>query len=246
MADEDKPKAPRKRGPRKPVPPPKEGRVRNAHRGRETQKAAEGSPRRPNTPEYDGKMVPAPRQRKQPEQTEETLEMQARALRMRQAGLTYAQIAREVGYRHKSTAQRAVMRALKSEVAEAADQLRRLEATRLDTMFAAIWPRMLRGELLAIDRGLRIMERRAVMLGTDAPIRIQQHVISEELILEALEAVEAQAASLEEAGWSGDNTEDAEVVDEEGNHTAEIVQLREVSDGTEDDAGMGDDPPSPS
>jgi len=46
-----------------------------------------------------------------------------------------------------------------------------LEALRLDQMQAALWQRATDGEVRAIDRILRIMERRARLLGLDEPER---------------------------------------------------------------------------
>lgn len=48
-----------------------------------------------------------------------------------------------------------------------AEDLKRLEAAE-----KAIWVKVLKGDLLAIDRMLRIMERRAKLLGLDAPKRV--------------------------------------------------------------------------
>jgi hypothetical protein len=47
-----------------------------------------------------------------------------------------------------------------------------LATKRLNAALAAIWPRVQRGELLAIDRMVRIEERRAKLLGLDAPARV--------------------------------------------------------------------------
>lgn len=47
-----------------------------------------------------------------------------------------------------------------------------LELQRLDRAAVAIWPDVLDGKLQAIDRLLKIMERRAKLLGLDGPIQI--------------------------------------------------------------------------
>lgn len=46
------------------------------------------------------------------------------------------------------------------------------EIVRLDAMERALWPKVLACDLQAFDRQLRIMERRAKLLGLDAPKRI--------------------------------------------------------------------------
>lgn len=96
---------------------------------------------------------------------------QIRALELRKSGVSYEDIARELGYRGRDGAHRAVSAALKRTLQEPADELRRLESERLDAMLFAIAPLVRRGNLEAIDRALKIMERRAKLLGLDAPIR---------------------------------------------------------------------------
>jgi len=104
------------------------------------------------------------------------------ALELRQAGLTYRELATALtnrGYPCKfTTAYKDVMRCL-DEIAEKtheeADHLRTLELTRLDTMLKGIWNRVIKGDTPSIDRALKISERRARLLGIDAP----QHNIEE-------------------------------------------------------------------
>lgn len=147
----------------------------------------------------------------------ESKENQLKALELRKAGMSFPQIAEACGWGYASSAYRAVMRAIQDLSTENAEYLRRLEAARLDTMFAAAYPtaiqRGARGQFAAIDRCLAIMERRANMLGTDAPIRIQQAIVTEQQFMEAIEAVEAQADALEAGGWA--DAEDAEIIEEE-------------------------------
>ncbi|KWW97367.1 hypothetical protein LI90_4339 (plasmid) [Carbonactinospora thermoautotrophica] len=104
---------------------------------------------------------------------EETIEKERRALQMRRAGLTLDDIARELGYTHRSSARKAVQRALKRTLQEDADELRALEADRLDRLQAAIWSKAMAGDLQAVDRVLRISERRARLLGLDLPARLE-------------------------------------------------------------------------
>ncbi|MCP6652171.1 hypothetical protein NL518_29175, partial [Klebsiella pneumoniae] len=60
---------------------------------------------------------------------------QRRALELRAAGKTFPQIAEELGYRSVSSAYGAVMRGLERTLQEPAEELRRLEAERLDRLF---------------------------------------------------------------------------------------------------------------
>jgi len=96
---------------------------------------------------------------------------QLQALDMRKAGVPYATIAERLGYRGASGAHAAVGTALKRTQQEPADELRQIEIERLDRMLLAIWPQVVGGNFGAIDRALRIMERRAKLCGLDAPTR---------------------------------------------------------------------------
>ena len=91
------------------------------------------------------------------------------ALELRKRGLTFAAIAKELGYADAATAYNAVMSALKETFREPAEELRDLEATRLDAMQEKLSSNIGPDNvgMGVIDRILRIMERRARMLGLD-------------------------------------------------------------------------------
>ncbi|MGQ9555903.1 MAG: hypothetical protein ACUVWR_17520 [Anaerolineae bacterium] len=116
-----------------------------------------------------------------------TIERDQQALELRKAGVPYLEIAARLGWRSASTAHVAVTRALRRTLQEPADELRELEVARLDALLFAIWPQTSEGNLDAIDRALRIMERRAKLLGLDRPVE-QKLDVSEALadVLERL------------------------------------------------------------
>lgn len=89
------------------------------------------------------------------------------ALELRLEGATFEQIAEQIGYRNRSTAYRAVTSAIQNVGHEQAEQLRDLDLTRLDKLMTAVWPKALQGDMHAVDRVLKIVERRAKMLGYD-------------------------------------------------------------------------------
>ena len=91
------------------------------------------------------------------------------ALRLRQRGLTYDAIAERIGYANSSVAYKAVMLELKRQMKEPAEQVRELEIERLDRMLLALQPKIDAADTRAIDTALRLMERRARLLGLDAP-----------------------------------------------------------------------------
>lgn len=100
------------------------------------------------------------------------VERAAEALRLRKRGLTYEQIADQLGYAGPSGAYRAIHQALHKTLQEPADDVRALEVTRLDALLDALWDAALSGKWLAVDRVLKIMERRAALLGLDAPQKV--------------------------------------------------------------------------
>jgi hypothetical protein len=93
------------------------------------------------------------------------------ALELRKAGATYQMIADQLGYASTRGAHKAVASALKATLREPADAVRILEAERLDAAQLALWKRCVGGDEKAIARLLSIMDRRAKLLGLDAPSR---------------------------------------------------------------------------
>jgi len=100
---------------------------------------------------------------------------QQQALALRRAGATFADIADALGYANPSCAYKAVTTALAELPVADADALRQLEADRLDEMQVQVYRRALNGDPAAIDQVLRIMHRRARLLGLDMPARLESH-----------------------------------------------------------------------
>lgn len=101
----------------------------------------------------------------------EAKEKAARVINMRKAGIPWEVIAQRVGFKDKSGAYRCYERAIKELVQEPAEDLRQLELSRLDDLHVALWKAATEGNHGAIDKILRIMERRARLTGLDAPVR---------------------------------------------------------------------------
>jgi len=100
------------------------------------------------------------------------VERQGRALELRKAGLGYAAIARQLGYAGPSGAHKAIMGALRAVTREPARELVDLELARLDDLLLGLWADARKGNVAKIDRVLKIMARRAALLGLDAPQRV--------------------------------------------------------------------------
>lgn len=91
----------------------------------------------------------------------------AQALELRRAGIKYTEIARRLGYKSRAAAAQDITRALDQIVREPGEAVLAQELDRLDAMLAGLWPDARRGEPAAVDRVLRIMDRRAKYLGLD-------------------------------------------------------------------------------
>jgi len=166
------------------------------------------------------------------ERTLETAERDATCARMRSAGMTFAQIGAQVGLA-ESSVRAAVKRALRAAVAEPAEELRDLELDRLDTLWrtalgimAKEHPLVSNGrvmkdpdgktlpddmpKLAAIDRLLKIQDRRAKLMGLDAPVKADLRVsdgvdrnierFAEELGIMASIAAASESGFAEEGG----------------------------------------------
>lgn len=102
------------------------------------------------------------------------LQRQQQAVELRRAGRSYREIACQVGI-GVASAHRLVGAAIaeaRTTVQEDVVELRALELSRLDGLLGTLWPKARQGDLQAVDRVLRIMERRAKLLGLDAPVKV--------------------------------------------------------------------------
>ena len=132
-----------------------------------------------------------PRAKRTPEQLaaarekrEATKRKEREALELRTAGHGWQEIADQLGYANASGPWKAVDRILAKQIREPAETLIALELVRLDAMLKAIFEKILLGDLGAIDRGLRIMERRAKLLGLDRPMKFDVRSMVDEIAAE--------------------------------------------------------------
>jgi hypothetical protein len=93
----------------------------------------------------------------------------ARVFELRIQGHTFDQIAGEVGFSGPSGAWQAYQRIKSESIFESIDEARQLELMRLDEMQLAVWDRAINGDLPAAHCVLKIMDRRAKLLGLDKP-----------------------------------------------------------------------------
>lgn len=95
------------------------------------------------------------------------------ALDLRITGKSYREIAAELGCSVSKAYDdvSAALAKLEAESAEKAAEVRRIELDRIDVMLKGIWPEAEAGDARKIETALKLMERRAKLLGIDAPTK---------------------------------------------------------------------------
>jgi hypothetical protein len=96
-------------------------------------------------------------------------ERRRKALEMRKAGASYEMIAVACGFKHRRRAHQCVTAAVRALTQDLSKEVRVLELERLDRLMYGLWERARDGELGAIDRVLKIMERRDALCGIAMP-----------------------------------------------------------------------------
>lgn len=105
----------------------------------------------------------------------ESAETTAQMLELRKKGWTYRAIGEKYGMSAPSAYER-VKKALYNTVAEPAEDLRQMELERLDDLYTKLSAKIEAGDVRAISTALSIMDRRAKMLGIDAPMKVESSV----------------------------------------------------------------------
>lgn len=100
-----------------------------------------------------------------------------KAIEMRAAGHSYREIAAALGYRSVASVYETVDRGLAEWVREPLDRMIALELLRLDQLIRAYWARAAGGDAEAASFVLKVLERRARMLGLDSPKRVDIHAL---------------------------------------------------------------------
>ena len=134
----------------------------------------------------------------------ERAERRSRAVDLRREGLTLMEVANELGV-SVYTAWNDIQTAVRDIPKEEADLLRRQEADRLDNLQRAVWDDAIAGDLHAVDRVLKIIERRCRLLGLDAPTRIECPAADLDLGAAVRDLVAAARGNIVEGGgWAVD------------------------------------------
>lgn len=113
-----------------------------------------------------------------------TAKRRAFVLQYRRGGATYQQIAKKaIGHfgagalpkgwdeRYAWKDVKRELDRLRNDMAEDAEEVRQMELERLLELQRALWGKAQKGDERAVDRVLKIMKRRADLLGLDAPVK---------------------------------------------------------------------------
>ncbi len=106
---------------------------------------------------------------------EEAAEHAEKALLLRKRGKSYRAIAREVGFASSNAAYKAVMKLLQANQPEPAVELRSMEAERLDDTEEYLFGLLETADqpLFVVDRILKVRAQRAVLLGLNKPVVVE-------------------------------------------------------------------------
>ena len=126
---------------------------------------------------YDGRTMPKGARRETAKSMTLAKQREHDALELRTRGCTYDQISKALGITRQGAADcvRRALASLKLDTEEKAHEVRDLELRRLDKMLQIAEAAAEGGDLAAIDRVIRIQERRSKYLGLDAPAKSETH-----------------------------------------------------------------------
>lgn len=101
-------------------------------------------------------------------------ERRLEALKLRALRMSYTDIGLRMGISRQRACQlvQEELEAISNECRETAERVRNLESISLDNMQMALARQVNAGDTTAIDKTLKIMERRARLLGLDAPTKV--------------------------------------------------------------------------
>ena len=96
-----------------------------------------------------------------------------KCVELRKAGATWQAIADQLGYASPGHAHDQFMVVMRDYPREDVETWRNTISDRYDAMLRALWPDVIRGKWLAVDRASRILEAQAKLHGANRPDKIQ-------------------------------------------------------------------------
>jgi len=119
---------------------------------------------------------------------------QQRVLELRETAMSVRAIATQIiaeglapaDYNHATVSRdvKSEFKRLQERGCEIAEHARAMELLRLDVMLHAVWGKIGAGDVRAIDTALRVGERRAKLLGLDAPVKQDMTSNGNSLVIE--------------------------------------------------------------
>lgn len=107
-------------------------------------------------------------------------ERRRQAIDLRRSGLTYEAIGERMGITRQAANElvRNAMRDFRTDTAEAVEEHRQLELARLERIVEIMWPQVEEGRGDAVDRVLKVAQRKAALLGLDlkTPEAVNNHL----------------------------------------------------------------------
>ncbi len=92
-----------------------------------------------------------------------------RAIQLKLQGLTYQQIADQLGYTSRGTVYKIIKTAQATQLTDAVEEHLDIEVSRLNALQAAVWPAAMSGDLQALVVAARIIDARCRLLGLIGP-----------------------------------------------------------------------------
>jgi hypothetical protein len=132
------------------------------------------------------------------------LDREQRIIELRRTGATWRQVADQMGYAGPSGAYQAYQRIANRFIRPKLEELRDIELDRLDRLQLGIWAKAASGDIKAIDSVLRIIEKRAKLLGLDSAQKIELDAKVETHDRDSIDAEVARLVALLEGGASSE------------------------------------------
>ena len=106
------------------------------------------------------------------------IKRETQVVELRRTGATWEGIAQVVGYSNAGGAYKAYQRAMARVFEQPVKEMRDAELDRLDRLQRAYWKDAIEGNVRSADFILRVIDKRAKLLGLDAPTKIQAEVVN--------------------------------------------------------------------
>lgn len=137
-----------------------------------------------------------------------------------------------------------VMRQRRTKVSESADALRDLQDERLNRLMAGLWNSAAQGDVAAVDRVLKIMERQARLHGLDAPTRTEVTGADGGAVQVGVQVTdsEREAAIQSVISFRADKAESAAALELLGGAHVVVDESGEGADLDSDEDGEDDEP----